>query len=1175
MKMKETSLRSSSLCFALLLLFLPSNASAQSMAGALSPRHPEIGRPAIRNYTPKEYGAVPQNWAIIQDRRGVMYFGNWNGVLEYDGATWRLISTPNKSGVRSFALDANGRIYVGAVGDLGYLAPDSLGQLQFVSLLDHVTQEGRGFNEVWYTYATSQGVYFGTDKMLLRWDGRRMRSWRASTLFSRLFMVRGRIFLRQWQVGLLEMIGDSLQLMPHGEKFAEERIYIMLPYDERSILIGTRALGLFLHDGKTLRQFETPLKKFLQANLLFQGAALPNRTFALATTRAGVAIMDQAGRGLQLFNRATGMQDETVNFAYVAEDHALWLALGHGITRIETASPFSLYGAQNGIRDFVAAVVRHEGRIYAATGLGVYYLQETAPKPRPDMLPEESVFLPVEGIRAQSWSMLSTREGLLVATPFGVYQIKGKSAAFAQESVSGGFAALTLRRSQHDSTRVLVGLFDGLATLRYDPHSREGWRNEGRVGEIHEPIWSIMETAKGELWLGTESQGLLRVKFSGNDFHRAQVERFDYRHGLPRGWVGVYAIAGRPVFTSDEGLYRYDEALHTFHRDSTFGDIFANASRDIEVVAEDHRGNVWLGSEEAAEINFAQRQASGAFAWMQMPSLRFPKTSIWAIYPEPNGITWFGGPEGVLRYDANAPTPRAQELTALIRRVRVEEEQTLFGGAALSLAESPRRAGAQKDERQTTLPHARNALRFEYSAPSFAAESENRFQTLLEGYEADWSEWTRETQKEYTNLFEGEYRFRVRARDLHGQVSREAVYGFEILPPWYRAWWAYAGYAVLLAAGVFGVDRLQRRRVLKKERERARMREAELRAQTAEAQAHVLRAEAERKEVELQKAAEIKSAYHALDEAHTNLKATQQQLLVQAKLASLGQLTAGIAHQIMNPLNFVNNFAVLSLESMKELREEIGKIEDGGSRIVDRENLSNLEEILAVLEQNAEKINQHGKRADGIVRSMMQHARGSSGQRELADVNQLLDDAVNLVYHGMKANDPSFEMTIAKEYDGAAGKLNVVPQDISRVFINLINNACYAAHQRKRNTPLKGGIEGMSHRERVLANESPLEGGRGVSSLDEYTLPFSPTLSVATKNLGDKIEIRIRDNGNGIPAEIREKIFNPFFTTKPTGQGTGLGLSISYDIIVQQHRGEIEFETEEGKFAEFVVRLPK
>ena len=233
--------------------------------------------------------------------------------------------------------------------------------------------------------------------------------------------------------------------------------------------------------------------------------------------------------------------------------------------------------------------------------------------------------------------------------------------------------------------------------------------------------------------------------------------------------------------------------------------------------------------------------------------------------------------------------------------------------------------------------------------------------------------------------------------------------------------------------------------------------------------------------------------------------------------------------------------------------------------IVDGGNFANLKEILETLEQNAEKINHHGKRADGIVKSMMQHARGSSGQREKADLNQLLEEAVSLVYHSMRANDASFNVTIARAYDASIGPVEVVPQDISRVFLNIVNNACYAAHQKVKQRTGESGNGRNSE-----------EGSSPLPSLSDSPIPvFAPTISLATKNLSDRVEIRIRDNGNGIPLDIREKIFNPFFTTKPTGQGTGLGLSISYDIIVQQHKGEIQVETEEGRFTEFVVRLPR
>lgn len=266
----------------------------------------------------------------------------------------------------------------------------------------------------------------------------------------------------------------------------------------------------------------------------------------------------------------------------------------------------------------------------------------------------------------------------------------------------------------------------------------------------------------------------------------------------------------------------------------------------------------------------------------------------------------------------------------------------------------------------------------------------------------------------------------------------------------------------------------------------------------------------------------------------------QEKLVTQEKLASLGALTAGIAHEIKNPLNFVNNFAELSIDLIEELRAVLAVPREKWAAETD----GTIADILVTLQKNAEKINHHGQRADNIVRSMMMHSRGKTGQREMTDINHLLDEAVNLTYHGIRSQDVFFNITIEKEYDETVGKLEVVPQDVQRVFLNIINNACYAAHQKKKD-------------------------------LKEQTGSFAPTLSVRTQNLPDKIEITIRDNGRGIPADIRDKIFNPFFTTKPTGKGTGLGLSISYDIIVQEHKGEIRVETEAGKYTAFIIGLPK
>lgn len=273
-----------------------------------------------------------------------------------------------------------------------------------------------------------------------------------------------------------------------------------------------------------------------------------------------------------------------------------------------------------------------------------------------------------------------------------------------------------------------------------------------------------------------------------------------------------------------------------------------------------------------------------------------------------------------------------------------------------------------------------------------------------------------------------------------------------------------------------------------------------------------------------------------LQEKNEEIIKTQEQLIFQQKLASLGELTAGIAHEIKNPLNFINNFAELSKDTIDDLLEALN---DQKIMMTD-EKFMEVRELSGILKDNIERINNHGNRADSIIKNMLLHSRGKSGEKMLIHLNELLDQYINLAYHGLRAKDREFNITIEKDYDKTIEKINIIPQDISRVFLNIINNACYAANQKKINT-------GNS---------------------------FAPTLKVSTKKLPGKVEIKIRDNGEGIPDTVKAHIFNPFFTTKPSGEGTGLGLSISYDIITKEHNGELIVNTEEGKFTEFVITLP-
>jgi signal transduction histidine kinase len=416
-----------------------------------------------------------------------------------------------------------------------------------------------------------------------------------------------------------------------------------------------------------------------------------------------------------------------------------------------------------------------------------------------------------------------------------------------------------------------------------------------------------------------------------------------------------------------------------------------------------------------------------------------------------------------------------------------------------------------------------NELSVEYAALSYSKESRVRYRARLRGYDAAWSDETSEVKTRYTNLhaffLPHTYTFEVTAHNGDGVWASNALtHTFRVEPPLWFRWWALAGQFVLVGGCLYGAHAYRMRNLA----QRAQLLEhiVEVRTQEVREQAQTL----QEQNVEL----ETKNA---------EIVRTQQQLIVQEKLASLGALTAGIAHEIRNPLNFVNNFAELSGELVQDLRDDIGKQKD---RLGD-DAMRDINELLVDLEQNMGRINEHGKRANNIVNGMLMHSRGQKGEFEKTKLNALLDEFATLAYAGMKGNDPGMSVALEKDFDETVGEIDAIPQDLSRVFVNIVNNACYAATEKQR----KGAAD------------------------------FVPTVRLSTRNVGERVELRIRDNGSGIPDAIREKIFAPFFTTKPTGAGTGLGLSISYDIVVQEHHGELRVESKPGEFTEFVLTLPR
>ena len=404
--------------------------------------------------------------------------------------------------------------------------------------------------------------------------------------------------------------------------------------------------------------------------------------------------------------------------------------------------------------------------------------------------------------------------------------------------------------------------------------------------------------------------------------------------------------------------------------------------------------------------------------------------------------------------------------------------------------------GYNKKEEALTLAANQNAFSIWFSAIDFRGSGNTPIQYMLEGYDNEWVQGSAEFPAHYAQVSPGDYTFRLRTVNSSSGIPSENSVQLKILPPWWATWWAYALYALILVFGIWLVHRYQRKRVLRSAREKAQRRE-------------------------LAHAREIEKAY-------TDLKQTQTQLVHAEKMASLGELTAGIAHEIKNPLNFVNNFSEVSRELLEELMEELQK-----------GDTAEVNAIAGDVIQNLEKISHHGQRADSIVKGMLQHSRSSDGKKAPTDLNALADEYLRLAYHGLRAKDKSFSAVMETDFDPDLPEVKVVPQDIGRVLLNLLTNAFYAVNDQ---------------------NQKEQEG-------------YEPTVWVKTRKTKAGVEISVRDNGGGIPEPIRNKIFQPFFTTKPTGQGTGLGLSMSFDIV-KAPRGELGVKSREGEGTTFTIALP-
>ena len=817
------------LCLAISVLYAEFN-STGTTEPRLKPIEMEKGYLPVTNYSPVEYAAMPQNWSVVQDHRGLMYIANNEGILEYDGKKWRKILMPEEQTVRSLSIDDDGIIYVGSQGDFGYLTPDSTGELIYFSLLKYLTKKDQDFFDVWTNYVTADGIYFQTLDKIFLWTGDTIKVWNSKSgpdvRFHKMFYVDSTIYVQQDGVGLMKIVDDQMVLIQGGELFKEQKVYFMIEYDNDHVLLSTRLHGLYLmkptdryyfpkdRNSPTqlneIKLFHTQIDEFFLKNFVYNGLKLSSNRFAIGTQGGGVIIIDKAGRLVQILNKNSGLSGGTVSNQYLDNNGNLWLALGNGISKVEINSPLSAFDDKTGLEGTVQAITRHNGVLYAATLLGVYYLPNLTENAQKEQLNvsnlsqyEHSDFKEVSGIKDQCWSLLSCKidgvSHLLVACNAGIFWIDAQhNAHFITR-----YDPWCIYQYRADPNRIFIGCTDGLASLYY---KNGKWIDAGKVEGHDGDVITMMEDNDDNIWLspgeGVLKMNILSTKATG-EIDEASFAHYDTSNGLGSGQFYINRAMNRILYAGLDGLYKFDGT--GFVNDEVFGDDFAFGEYDVHRIAQQQNGNVWMetiSSQGELGLGYAKSNADNSYSWVSKPFRSLSEEIIMAIYHDRDDITWLGGPGGIYRYDGNVHKDYERDFPAMVRKVILGEDSVLFGGAYF---DKNQRVSMDQPVRLTpVLAYEFNSLTFVYSAPNFDNESAIRYSHYLEGFDKDWHVWKEEAKANYTNLPEGKYKFRVKAINVYQHESTEGVYSFTILPPWHRTIWAYIAYVLSFIGFVYG-----------------------------------------------------------------------------------------------------------------------------------------------------------------------------------------------------------------------------------------------------------------------------------------------------------------------------------------------------------------------------------
>jgi ligand-binding sensor domain-containing protein/DNA-binding CsgD family transcriptional regulator len=730
-----------------------------------------IGTPAIRNFYNSDYGAGTQNWDIAQDENGFMYFANNDGLLIFNGVNWDLVRVSPFSPVRSVFIDKNNNPYIGLINDFGILSTEEPGYPVFKSLKHLLPPEIGDFEDIWRIHETSDGIVFQCYKYLFLYKNGRIEIIKPQRSYHFSFQIDKRLFLHEPDLGLFELTNGKLTKLQFWDNFKDKDISAMLNTEQNQILICTPGSGIYILENEKIEKWDTPVSNFIEKNKLFSAAAISGDYFAFGTILNGLVIADSEGNIMQILNGTNGLQNSTILSSFADKDGNLWLGLDNGIDYVGINSPISYLGNPKIMGTGYCCII-FNGYLYLGTNQGLFA--------RPfNMQNNVQPFELVNNTAGQVWSLEEFDGQLICGHNLGTFVIEDRTARKISD-IEGAWKYIRLK---NNPGYLLGGHYNGLVLLK---QGKNGWVFDKKINGFEESCRYINQSKNDEIWISHGTKGIFKLVFEGPDAI-IKSEQYSVEHGLPSKIDNkIIKFKDKLYISTVNKLYTYDEFTNSFKVSEDINGLL-NIDGRIKVFEADDKGNIWFITDN--ETGILRQNEDFTFTKITSPfnTLRNKFVNEFEfIYPFNNENIFIGLENGFAHYTSKFPKSYSEPFSCFITKVELSYIDSIFY------------FNGTDSKIEMELPFRRNAFRFNFSAPFFENNAPLVFSYFLEGFSEKWSNWTSDNYKDITNLWEGEYVLKLKAKNIYDVESEVATVQFTISPPWHRSNTAYIIYVVFL-----------------------------------------------------------------------------------------------------------------------------------------------------------------------------------------------------------------------------------------------------------------------------------------------------------------------------------------------------------------------------------------